>query len=146
MDKSQLRIRPGFVVGLLLVVVVIPWLVGTILSATRISDRTKAQIIFTRSETKAIAHSLNQVAAKSGSLTNVDGNFLWHSLFGAYASTEYSYRTNRNGELLDIWRRAYKIEIFRPTNFTIRSAGRDRIWDTKDDIIFNSVSNDFVKP
>jgi hypothetical protein len=54
--------------------------------------------------------------------------------------------TNKNGELLDPWKTPYKI-VFDGTNcFTIFSAGINRTFGDKDDIIFNSVSNDFVKP
>jgi hypothetical protein len=50
------------------------------------------------------------------------------------------------GELLDPWGTPYKIGIVGKTNFVIRSAGPNKKFDEKDDIIFNSVSNDFVKP
>jgi hypothetical protein len=55
--------------------------------------------------------------------------------------------TNINGELIDPWKTPYKI-VFDVTNncFTIFSAGPNQTFGDKDDIIFNSVSNDFVKP
>jgi len=49
-------------------------------------------------------------------------------------------------EMLDPWKTPYQIRFFQQTNFVIRSAGKDKIFDDADDIIFNSVSNDFVKP
>ena len=48
--------------------------------------------------------------------------------------------------MVDPWKTPYKIEFFQQTNFIICSAGKDKIFDDADDIIFNSVSNDFVKP
>lgn len=49
-------------------------------------------------------------------------------------------------EMLDPWGIPYQIKFFQQTNFVIRSAGKDKIFGDADDIIFNSVSNDFVKP
>ena len=50
------------------------------------------------------------------------------------------------GEFLDPWKTPFAIK-FSPTNsFILSSAGKDKIWGSKDDIVFNSVSNDFVKP
>jgi hypothetical protein len=49
-------------------------------------------------------------------------------------------------EMVDSWETPYQIEFFQQTNFVIRSAGKDKIFGDADDIIFNSVSNDFVKP
>jgi len=53
---------------------------------------------------------------------------------------------NSQGELLDVWQTPYQIKILAQTNFIIRSAGKDKIFGDADDIIFNSVSNDFAKP
>jgi len=49
-------------------------------------------------------------------------------------------------EMVDPWETPYQIEFSQQTNFIIRSAGKDKIFGNADDIIFNSVSNDFVKP
>jgi hypothetical protein len=61
---------------------------------------------------------------------------------------EYDLRflTNQAGALIDVWQTPYKIEFLEQTNFGVHSAGKDKIFGTKDDIIFNSFSNDFVKP
>ena len=53
---------------------------------------------------------------------------------------------NTNGELVDIWEMPYQIQFLQQTNFIIHSAGEDKIFGTADDIVFNSVSNGFVKP
>ena len=53
---------------------------------------------------------------------------------------------NSAGELVDPWKTPYEIKIFQQTNFAIRSAGPNRAFGDKDDFIFNSVSNNFVKP
>jgi type II secretory pathway pseudopilin PulG len=54
--------------------------------------------------------------------------------------------TNQIGEFLDPWGTPYAINFLSTNSFVISSAGKDKIFGDKDDIIFNSVSNDFVKP
>ena len=54
--------------------------------------------------------------------------------------------TNQAGEFLDPWGTPFAINFLSTNSFVISSAGKDKIFGTKDDIIFNSVSNDFVKP
>lgn len=49
-------------------------------------------------------------------------------------------------EMVDPWLTPYQIQFLQRTNFIICSAGKDKIFSNNDDIIFNSVSNDFVKP
>jgi hypothetical protein len=49
-------------------------------------------------------------------------------------------------EMTDPWGTPYQIQFLQQTNFVIRSAGKDKIFGDADDIIFNSASNDFVKP
>jgi hypothetical protein len=49
-------------------------------------------------------------------------------------------------EMVDPWGTPYQIQFFQQTNFIVRSAGKDKIFGDADDIIFNSVSNGFVKP
>jgi hypothetical protein len=54
--------------------------------------------------------------------------------------------TNQAGEFLDPWGTPYAINFLSTNSFVISSAGKDKIFGDKDDIIFNSVSHDFVKP
>jgi Type II secretion system (T2SS), protein G len=49
-------------------------------------------------------------------------------------------------EMVDPWETPYQIQFSQQTNFVLRSAGKDKIFGNADDFIFNSVSNDFVKP
>jgi Type II secretion system (T2SS), protein G len=53
---------------------------------------------------------------------------------------------NTNGEYLDPWGTPYAINFPATNSFVISSAGKNKIFGDPDDIIFNSVSNDFVKP
>ncbi|HEY1718130.1 MAG TPA: type II secretion system protein GspG [Verrucomicrobiae bacterium] len=54
--------------------------------------------------------------------------------------------TNGNGELIDPWKMPYRFVFDGLNSYTILSAGIDKKFGDADDIIFNSVSNDFVKP
>ena len=56
-------------------------------------------------------------------------------------------RTNEHpDEIVDPWLTPLQIQFFQQTNFVIRSAGKDKVFGNADDIVFNSISNDFVKP
>ncbi len=48
--------------------------------------------------------------------------------------------------MVDPWEMPYQVEFSQLTNFIVRSAGKDKILGDGDDIIFNSASNNFVKP
>ncbi len=48
--------------------------------------------------------------------------------------------------MFDPWKTPYQFQFLEETNFIICSAGKDKTFGTADDIIFNSISNDFVKP
>jgi hypothetical protein len=53
---------------------------------------------------------------------------------------------NQAGELLDPWGTPYVINFPSTNSFVVLSAGKDKIFGDADDIIFHSVSNDFVNP
>jgi hypothetical protein len=53
---------------------------------------------------------------------------------------------NSFGQFVDPWGTPYGIEITFQTSFVIRSAGPDQKFGNKDDVVFDSTSNDFVKP
>jgi len=93
-----------------------------------------------------MAVTLEQRAAEIGGLTNIDSGFIFQAVFNAFHLKNHPDRTNSHGEILDIWKTPFRIKIIPPTNFVVRSAGPDKKFGDPDDIIFNSVSNDFVKP
>jgi hypothetical protein len=47
---------------------------------------------------------------------------------------------------VDPWGTPYAINFLSTNSFIISSAGKDKKFGDTDDIIYNSVSNDFVKP
>jgi hypothetical protein len=53
---------------------------------------------------------------------------------------------NQAGELLDPWGTPYIINFPSTNGFVISSAGKNKVFGDKDDIIFDSISNGFVKP
>ena len=80
-----------------------------------------------------------------GGLTNLNQQFILDSL-SAMNQNQFWIKTNASGEMIDIWQTPYRIELVGRTNFVISSAGKNRKFGDKDDIVFNSASNDFVKP
>ena len=109
-------------------------------------SKTKARIVYTRWEEKNVATSFKQDAAETVRLTNINNSFIFQSLFSTNDNFYSFNRTNEQGSLLDLWRTPYQIKILAQTNFIISSAGPNKVFGDADDIIFNSVSNDFVKP
>jgi hypothetical protein len=49
-------------------------------------------------------------------------------------------------EMVDAWGTPYAINFLSTNSFVVSSAGKDKKFGDADDIIFNSLSNDFVKP
>ena len=142
MNKSQMRIRPLFIWSLL----------GTFLFALFLPGffehpvgKTRAMVFNTINDERQIASGVQQRAIATGSLSNIDNSFIFHALFGTN-DYRFGYRTNALGEVLDIWKMPYQIQIVAQTNFVIRSAGPNKQFGDADDIVFNSVSNDFAKP
>ena len=110
-------------------------------------DKAKAMILLTRSEARLIASQMEEQVVKLGGLTNINTQFVLNSLITTNKSQFLLVaRTNVLGEVLDIWQTPYRIELVGPTNFIVRSAGKNQKFGDADDIIFNSASNDFVKP
>jgi hypothetical protein len=109
---------------------------------------TKARIIATRDQIKTIAFFLNEYNKSNGHLPFGDNSKIATTLYVTFTNdfSHLSNWTNSNGEIVDYWQVPLQMQIVDTTNFTIRSAGKDKNFGDADDIIFNSVSNDFVKP
>lgn len=109
------------------------------------SLKTKARTVKTRSDERLMAIVLAEQAVRIGGLTNLNQQFVLKSLF-AGNQNQIWLSTNAAGEVVDTWQTPYQIELVGPTNFVFRSAGQNKKFGDKDDIVFNSVSNSFVKP
>jgi hypothetical protein len=107
--------------------------------------KTRTMIVKTRSEERSIAALLGEPASIIGGLRNLNQKFMLDTLFTSNQNP-FQLNTNAAGAMVDIWQTPYKFELFGQTNFVVRSAGKDKKFGTEDDIIFNSLSNDFVKP
>jgi hypothetical protein len=144
MNKSQMRISPTFF-WLLASCFLFALTLSIILPQEECHGK-RTKIVVTKYSEKLIASALKQRAAEMGGLTNIDNGFVSQTVFNVLHSDYGSERTNSQGRLLDIWEMPYQIQIVARTNFIIQSAGPNKKFGDKDDIIFNSVSNDFVKP
>jgi hypothetical protein len=139
-DKSQLRLRPGFLLVLFLIVIGCGWLV---LSSNRRQNHYK--IMGTHLYERQMAVLLQEEAQGAGGLTNITDEFICRACTATNAIL-FIVHTNDSGELLDFWQTPFQITLIGPTNFTIRSAGPDKHFGDRDDIVFNTVSNGFVNP
>jgi hypothetical protein len=141
MEKSNMRIRPVFIwflVGSFLLSL------GAIAFLPEPGARKKARITYTRVWEKKIAIFLQQRVVETGELTNLDNRSIAQGVLGT--NNFHSDLLNSQGKFLDYWKTPIQIEILARTNFIIRSAGPNRKPGDADDIIFNSLTNDFVKP
>ena len=146
MDKSQMRVRPDFLLGLFAVFAFLGWLISTGVPTEK--EKTKAKVLETRLEERSMAELLEGKALESGGLTNIPNEFVLNPFLitNTYRGISFTGRTNASGGLIDIWQTPFQITSIQQTNFIVRSAGPDRQFGDADDIIFNSSSNDFVKP
>jgi hypothetical protein len=148
MDKSQMRVRPGFLLGLFAFLASFGWFISTGVPTEK--DKTKAKMILTRVEERIMAESLQENASKTGELTNISPRFIFESFVTTNKSEfplpPFATRTNSTGQFVDIWQTPYRFELVKPANFIIHSAGPNRQIGDADDVVFNSASNGFVRP
>jgi hypothetical protein len=133
------KVYLGWVAILLLLVIL-----GSIFSPFphRIS-KAKAEIVKTRSDEQLLVALIKNQAIEINLLTNLNNEFVLSSIS---AQDQFWIKTNNSGAVIDIWGTPYRMSLAPKTNFIIHSAGPNCKFSDKDDIIFNSVSNDFVKP
>lgn len=109
------------------------------------------KIILCRMELSALETTLNVYHEKFGAYPSGKQSEIVKSLLGDN-SQKYQFlhinfeNLSSNGEYLDPWKTPYAINFPATNSFVVSSAGKDRIFGNADDIIFNSVSNDFAKP
>jgi len=108
----------------------------------------KAKVLETIGEERSMGDLLEQKASEVNGLTNIPNEFILNPFLitNTYEGISFTTRTNTFGELIDTWQTPFQIKFAGQTNFIIRSAGPNKIFSDADDIIFNSISNDFVKP
>ena len=111
-------------------------------------EKAKAKVLETIGEERSMGDLLEQKASEVNGLTNIPNEFILNPFLitNTYEGISFTTRTNALGEIIDIWQTPFQIKFLGQTNFIINSAGPNKIFGDADDIIFNSVSNDFVKP
>jgi hypothetical protein len=140
MNQSQWNVRLAYITLLVFVLCMFLRVYGP----QPMSDKAFTKIHNERLEAAKIASALKQCAAKTEGLTNIDAGFIQDALIGT--NSYILSRTNAQDEILDLWKTPYQIGILAQKNFIVHSAGPNKIFGDADDIIFNSVSNDFMKP
>jgi hypothetical protein len=99
------------------------------------------------SVTQVVRYQMTRIAAaltgKSLRATDAD-TLIFHPIPGKDAGA--ACRTNRQGELVDVWGTPYQVKVESPSKFVIRSAGADGQFGDADDIIYDSAKNGFVNP
>ena len=144
-----MRVRPGFLLGLVVIFVVIPIVASLLFPA--VGGPTRARKIMTRQDIAEISSAISNQAGIGHFESRIHVNSS-NSFSASFLNfTTSAIRVNRNGtnssgELLDSWGTPYRIEITVQTNYIIRSAGKDGTFGDKDDIFFDSLKNEFVQP
>ena len=140
-----MRVRPGFLLGLLAFFAILGLLISGGVPTEK--QRNKAKILATRFEERLMVKLFEEQAVKIGGLTNLANKFILNS---CRTTNEHQFsfasRTNNSGRVIDIWQTPFQIDLIGQTNFSITSAGPNLKFGDKDDIVFNSVSNNFVQP
>jgi hypothetical protein len=141
MDKSQRLVRRGFLLGLLPIFLFFGWWASQLVPTEK--EKAKAKVLETIGEERSMGESLEEKILEVGRLTNIPSEFILNPF---HPSDPFANHTNTFGALIDGWQTPFQIKFAEHTNFIIYSAGPNKIFGDTDDIIFNSVSNDFVKP
>src|ERR1035441_1832778 len=102
MDKSQMRVRPGFLLGLLGIFVFFSMFGSFLFGVPTEKEKTKSQNILTRVEERIMSQLLQENASKCGGLTNVFDGFIFNSLVTTNKSEfplpPFATRTNSAGQ------------------------------------------------
>jgi hypothetical protein len=145
------KVYLGWLAFLLLLIII-----GSIVSPSRYHiSKVKAQIISTRLTETAMATALKAYSntysvLPVGNTESVERILAGENLYGKnpqkISHLLFMQTAEHPNKMVDSWGTPYQIEFLQRTNFVILSAGRNQKFGDADDIVFNSISNDFVKP
>jgi hypothetical protein len=140
MNKSQMHVRPEFLLGLLAVFAFLCWLVVSGVPTEK--EKMKAKVLETRVEESSMGELLERKASEVSGLTNIPNEFILNPFLitNKYKGISFTTRTNASGELIDFWQTPFQIKSVEQTNFSICSAGPNKLFGDSDDIIFNSAT------
>jgi hypothetical protein len=105
--------------------------------------------VATRSEIRQLDLLLDEYVKANGMLPAGDNVSIVTALAAMLTNEPVllaSWEINAQGATVDAWETPLQIQTVGTTNFSIRSAGQNKKFGDKDDIIFNSLSNGFAKP
>lgn len=144
MNKLQTRVRPVFLLGLVVVFVIIPLLASLLFPA--VGGPTRARKIMTRQDILEISSAISNQTGTGHfeAQIHVNSSNSFSASFLSFTTDAILVNrngTNSNGELLDFGGTPYRIEITVQTNYIIRSAGRTPISATKT-ILFSTKTLD----
>ena len=117
-------------------------LVGVLLPPVGTEKMTRVRIRATEIEEQIIASVLKELLTTTNLLSHYDNQDIRQAILSTNDTRKVffrTHRTNTSGEALDRWGTAYQIEIVQRTNFVVRSAGPNRTFGDKDDIILDSL-------
>lgn len=92
----------------------------------------------TRAEIQIITTAMQAYCKTNGVLPAGDNHDIFNALAGSNANKTVflvAIRTNLNGEVLDSWQTPFRIQKSGLTNFTVRSAGKNKAFGDEDDIV-----------
>lgn len=139
MDSSeQIQGAARRMTGCLLVLFLM-WFLGALLSP-RYHGNKAPELAVTKIELQNIAAALSKYLTTSNSIPDGDSVAMLRALIGSNRTGTMFLsprKTNASGEMLDSWNTPYQIEIADQANLLIRSAGPNRRFGDKDDIVFN---------
>jgi hypothetical protein len=97
---------------------------------------------YTAAEIQQITTAVN-LYSTNATMREVDSPSIFRALAGSNSThTAYlvSKQTNAEGEVLDYWKTPYRIEKSGPTNFSVRSAGKNKIYGDGDDLVSDQLT------
>jgi len=149
MHKSQWQISRGFVRFLLICFLL--WLCLYYFVFPRLAGGGRAKVQRAHFDEIQLSLSIENYKQEFGSYPTGESANVVKVLAGENPKHlrlfyPHAKSTNRNNEFIDPWETPYRFVFDATNHFKVRSAGVDRTFGDPDDIVFNSVSNNFVQP
>src|SRR5277367_6702498 len=110
MNKSQMRVPPGFLLIFSLVIfALVGWLVVGGVPTEK--EKAKAKVLETMGEERSMGDLLEEKASEVGGLTNIPNEFILNPFLvtNKYSGISFTTRTNTLGEIIDIWQTPFQI-------------------------------------
>ncbi len=132
------KVYLGFV-GLLGLVLLIAWITN------RNDPKKKAAIVLSRSAIVSLAADFKGFLQENKPIPLKDDS-AWVQDLSRSSNYVLLRFTNAPGQVVDFWQTPLHVMLIAHTNFLIRSAGPNKRFSDKDDIVYDSTKNGFVIP